>query len=715
MKNKTESAATMPKSEGRELNGSSEPSNQADIFTMPGVLSYLQSQWIVHEREKAHWVVERASYKSRLTQLEGEKKASDRIKHDLVRRIKMLEHALKREWGISGNTVNKMTIAAKNSNTNTAYLNPNLNPNHVSIDKDVTGVKEESTSHILTNDVVSAGVNNDTKGTAIASGGKIDGSTTNLKDAADGENSPSDIQVQTETHSQSQTQSQIDSKLNTKPTALKELTQIVQAKRATSSEFLKSYLLEMQCTESYIEARAAMLRGMYKERMKKIPTALDPIHTNGCVDVSDTGVLFDDLKPDASVDTNGRVDRRDTSVTKIESKCVQKKNTPFLGSGVSIGSDGVSADAVRACPDGDLGQLHTLTLDDDDSRADDEDKYTVNGKAKKWKVKYALAGHTGAVRCVLFHTTDPIAFSGSDDCTIKIWALSRRSSPSGDREPPLYSFSGHTDAVLDLAICLRRNLLLTASVDQTVIVWKIPDLPCDPGTPHDPSSRVFDFTSHASAVSSLDIHPNLDIVASASKDGDCFVWSIAPNVFGLTNQTTPPIKCQSTQEAEDCAHTVSFINTSIDNLVVAYASGDIVCYSSETGEKMFTYSYEGDIPSYELNHIVTHHTEPLLVAGYADGSIRMFDTDTGDQTHMHMAHPDSITRIAIDPTGLYYMTSSRDKSLRLWAFETRRCVQEIGTTHRQKGPDSIHTVAWHSVRNFVASGGADGVIKVYTS
>jgi striatin 1/3/4 len=47
--------------------------------------------------ERGQWEVERAELNARIAFLQGERKGQENLKNDLVRRIKMLEYALKQE------------------------------------------------------------------------------------------------------------------------------------------------------------------------------------------------------------------------------------------------------------------------------------------------------------------------------------------------------------------------------------------------------------------------------------------------------------------------------------------------------------------------------------------------------------------------------------------------------------------------------------------
>ncbi|XP_030855459.1 striatin-3 isoform X2 [Strongylocentrotus purpuratus] len=66
-------------------------------YTIPGILHFIQHEWARFEMERAQWEVERAELQARIAFLQGERKGQENLKHDLVRRIKMLEFALKQE------------------------------------------------------------------------------------------------------------------------------------------------------------------------------------------------------------------------------------------------------------------------------------------------------------------------------------------------------------------------------------------------------------------------------------------------------------------------------------------------------------------------------------------------------------------------------------------------------------------------------------------
>lgn len=80
-------------------NGGSSGSHpqQPNDYTLAGILHFLQSEWRRYERDRNEWEIERAEMRARVALLEGERRSIENLKTDLMRRVKMLEFALRQE------------------------------------------------------------------------------------------------------------------------------------------------------------------------------------------------------------------------------------------------------------------------------------------------------------------------------------------------------------------------------------------------------------------------------------------------------------------------------------------------------------------------------------------------------------------------------------------------------------------------------------------
>lgn len=80
---------------GGAMTGSS--NNMQQPYSIPGILHFIQHEWVRFEHERSQWDVDRAELQARISILLGERKSQESLKCDLIRRIKMLEYALKQE------------------------------------------------------------------------------------------------------------------------------------------------------------------------------------------------------------------------------------------------------------------------------------------------------------------------------------------------------------------------------------------------------------------------------------------------------------------------------------------------------------------------------------------------------------------------------------------------------------------------------------------
>ncbi|KAG0254932.1 hypothetical protein BG011_005421 [Mortierella polycephala] len=115
-------------------------------YAFPSVMQFLQSEWRRFERDRNEWDIEKAEMKARIAFLEGEKRGVDNTKIDLMKRVKMLEYALRQERskyleGKDGNNaVSAQAVSpaasgvtqSKALNRMSTYSNPGQNMSQVS-------------------------------------------------------------------------------------------------------------------------------------------------------------------------------------------------------------------------------------------------------------------------------------------------------------------------------------------------------------------------------------------------------------------------------------------------------------------------------------------------------------------------------------------------------------------------------------------------------
>uniref|UniRef100_A0A803XT82 Striatin 3 n=1 Tax=Meleagris gallopavo TaxID=9103 RepID=A0A803XT82_MELGA len=356
-----------------------------------------------------------------------------------------------------------------------------------------------------------------------------------------------------------------------------------------------------------------------------------------------------------------------------------------------------------------LGDLADLTVTND---ADYSYDLPANKDAfrKTWNPKYTLRSHFDGVRALAFHPVEPVLVTASEDHTLKLWNLQKtvpaKKSASLDVEP-IYTFRAHIGPVLSLAISSNGEQCFSGGIDATIQWWNMPSPNVDPYDTYEPNVLAGTLVAHTDAVWGLAYSGVKNHLLSCSADGTIRLWNPPEKM---------PCICTYNGEKEHGIPTsVDFIGCDPAHMVASFNTGSTVIYDLETSQSvvMLSSQVESGVQSNNhINKVVSHPTLPVTITAHEDRHIKFFDNKTGKMIHSMVAHLDAVTSLAVDPNGIYLMSGSHDCSIRLWNLDSKTCVQEI-TAHRKKLDESIYDVAFHPSKAYIASAGADALAKVF--
>lgn len=368
---------------------------------------------------------------------------------------------------------------------------------------------------------------------------------------------------------------------------------------------------------------------------------------------------------------------------------------------------------------------------DDEGEVEDEDSGVVGeGEGTKvWKAKRTLRNHLDAVRALAFHPNELCLATGGDDCTVKIWRMDVASLASSaarattEVEPQL-TLRGHSAAITRLIHSASKQLLYSASLDSSIRVWALPSRSHTTYAPYDETCARGMLIGHTDAVWDLALVRDESTLISCGSEGVVKVWDVSgPSGGGSLKLSWGWSGLDSQEELggeSDApgATAVEAIKADLKKVAVAYQNAVVKIFDIESGKEVSRLSsdvsYDGT-PATQINRIVSHPTMSLLVTAHEDKFIRVFDTVTGQCTHSMLAHLDGVTSLSIDPSGFSLVSGSHDCSIRFWdLLGSRACVHEI-PAHREKAREGVLDVEFHPTLPFMASAGADGVVKLYTS
>nr|XP_034325164.1 striatin-3 isoform X14 [Crassostrea gigas] len=669
---------------------------QRPQYSMPGILHFLQTEWARFEMERSQWEVERAELQARIAFLQGERKGQENLKQDLVRRIKMLEFALKQERA-------KYHKLKYGTELNQEDLKP------PSLEK-----KEE--------------------------------------DAVDGEVMPSagNVSWRQGRHLLRQYLQEIgytDTIIDVRSARVRSLLGLQAHAAESEAEGAQPAIVQMN---GEVPSKRAGDQG--KARGKKMPASL----VDSALLDSEASVLatLDFLGQDGMEDEDNLSDEDDGLAGEEESEVKHVKKRPkmqnvdniammeddteteealaefdFLveeaengaglqgGSSIAFPSDS-RKQIIGTDPDDEsfgeeLGELADLTVNNEA----DQNNYDLFGISspkeayrKTWNAKYTLRSHFDGVRSLAFHPVDPVLITASEDHTLKLWNLQKtvpaKKATSLDVEP-VYTFRAHIGPVLCLAVNSTGEQCFSGGQDSTIRCWNIPSSNIDPYDSFDQNVLNCTLEGHTNAVWGLSVHSSKMQLLSCSADGTVRLWSPGQK---------PPLLQSYTAEEDDGAPTsVDFVRCDPSQMVASYSSSNTYIYDIETGKQVLcinTKSASEDGGNNQINCVVNHPTLPVTITAHEDRNIRFFDNTTGKLIHSMVAHLNAVSSLAVDPNGLYLLSGSHDCSIRLWNLDSKTCVQEI-TAHRKKFEESIHDVAFHPSKPYIASAGADALAKVF--
>ncbi|KAK3093263.1 hypothetical protein FSP39_013411 [Pinctada imbricata] len=763
-------------------------------YSMPGILHFLQTEWARFEMERSQWEVERAELQARIAFLKGERKGQENLKQDLVRRIKMLEFALKQErakyhklkYGTDLNQEDlKPPILDKKdgaeepvdgevlpSNSNTWRQGRHLlrqylqEIGYTDTIIDVRSARVRSLlglqSHVAESEADAAQsalvqMNGDISGKRAPDQGKASTGKkvpASLVDSAllDSEASvlatldflgPDGVDDEEENLSDEEDGLNIDEeaemKLVKKMPKVKNVDGIGIDDDAETEEALAEFdFLVAESEDGAGEARShgdgpdwekkdsdewsvdQQLIAKLKDQYKKERKGKKSRPNRSTLQAMLANLGDDDDTPSSSSSSNQagaasgsptRNSSTENSMSEVDESGVQGSIT-FSSSESKrnvMGVSGPDDEAIEAALGlGGLGELADLTV----SNEADPLTYDISAPKevfrKTWNAKYTLRSHFDGVRSLAFHPVEPVLITASEDHTLKLWNLQKtvpaKKAASLDVEP-VYTFRAHIGPVLCLAVSASGEQCYSGGIDSTIRCWNIPNSNIDPYDSFDSGVLSDTLVAHTDAVCGLAVHNSKPQLLSCSSDGTVRLWSPGTKT-PLLNSFTP-------ENEKGVPSSVDFVTCDPSQMVASYTSSNAYIFDLETGKQITAlesnFTSEG---KNQINCVVNHPTLPVSIAAYEDRHIRFFDNSTGKMIHSMVAHLEAVTSLAVDPNGLYLLSGSHDCSIRLWNLDSKTCVQEI-TAHRKKFDESIHAVAFHPSKPYIASAGADALAKVF--
>uniref|UniRef100_A0AAY5F3D1 Striatin n=1 Tax=Electrophorus electricus TaxID=8005 RepID=A0AAY5F3D1_ELEEL len=698
-------------------------------YSIPGILHFLQHEWARFEVERAQWEVERAELQAQIAFLQGERKGQENLKKDLVRRIKMLEYALKQErakyhklkYGteLQQGDMKPPSYDSDDGNENEALPEP---PNsqlswkqgrqllrqylqEVGYTDTILDVKSQRVKALLglagDNGGQSGGEHRLEKpetsdsATVLEAFKFIESAAAEFSDEDDDE----DSEERDKTIIDLATVDDPDTEEALKGFDFLASSEDMEASPESPStgdavDWDKEEHSPMSEAWEVDQGLISKLKEQYRKERKGKKGVKRPNRSK----LQDMLANLRDAEDLPSI--LPRLNEHDlTRADEVEALTFP----PSSGKSFIMGADEALETELG------LGELAGLTVANEaESLAYD----ITNNKdvlRKTWNPKFTLRSHFDSIRGLAFHPVEPVLVTASEDHTLKMWNL-QKTAPAKkcaalDVEP-IYTFRGHRGAVLCVVMSSTGEQCFSGGVDGTIQSWNTPNPNIDPYDSYEPSVLRGALCGHSDAVWGVAYSSAHHRLLSCSADGTVRLWNAA--------DTSPALAVFNEDKDLGIPSSVDLVCSEPAHMVTAFCNGRSAVYNMETQQQVLELESQDascDAPRH-INKVLSHPTLPITITAQEDRHIRFYDNNTGKLIHSMVAHLDAVTSLAVDPNGLYLMSGSHDCSIRLWNMESKTCIQEF-TAHRKKFEESIHDVAFHPTKCYIGSAGADALAKVF--
>uniref|UniRef100_A0A3Q0SDR0 Striatin n=1 Tax=Amphilophus citrinellus TaxID=61819 RepID=A0A3Q0SDR0_AMPCI len=721
-------------------------------YSIPGILHFLQHEWARFEVERAQWEVERAELQAQIAFLQGERRGQENLKKDLVRRIKMLEYALKQErakyhklkYGTELNQgeIKPPSYDSDDGNDNETPSPPNSSHQlswkqgrqllrqylqEVGYTDTILDVKSQRVRALLglpgdsgdkpsekkTEPMVNGTEPSSLKDSGMVSKPDMSDSATVLEafkfiESAAAEFSDEDEEEDSEGRDKtildlSSTPSSTTSDLSDDPDtedALKgfdflaspdELDGSPESRSAEDSgEWEKEEQSPLgEMAWDVDQGLIAQLKEQYRKERKGKKGVKRPNRSK----LQDMLANLRDTEELTSMQPTVTPPSR-PSVPRLNEHEVGRPDDEAMTFLPSSGKSFILGRVDEAVSNElGLGELAGLTVANEAEGLMYDIANNKDALRKTWNPKFTLRSHFDSVRSLAFHPLEPVLVTASEDHTLKLWNL-QKTAPAKN------------GAVLCVTMSSSGEQCFSGGVDGTIQSWNTPNPNIDPYDSYEPSVLRGALCGHTDAVWGLVYGSAHHRLLSCSADGTVRLWNAA--------DTSPCLAIFNERGELGVPTSVDLVSSEPAHMVTSFSTGHIGLFNMETQQLVLKLESAGPpgTTANSINKVLSHPTLPITITAQEDRHIQFFDNNTGKLIHSMVAHLDSVTSLAVDPNGLYLMSGSHDCSIRLWNMESKTCIQEF-TAHRKKFEESIHDVAFHPTKCYIGSAGADALAKVF--
>ncbi|KAI1494284.1 U3 small nucleolar RNA associated protein [Biscogniauxia mediterranea] len=271
--------------------------------------------------------------------------------------------------------------------------------------------------------------------------------------------------------------------------------------------------------------------------------------------------------------------------------------------------------------------------------------------------------------------------SGSGDGVIKCWDLTSRDE--------VWKTTAHENIVKGMA-WTKDQKLLTAAADRTIKIF-------DPYNTPKEAPPIHSWLG-VGAFTSLSVHRSRNAFAASS---DCI------SIYDLDNYTAAPEILRWPASGETI-RSISFNPSETSVLASCSTDRSIILYDLRTASPLAK-----TILNFACNKLAWNPMEPMnFAAASEDHNAYIFDMRKFDRAHNILkGHVAAVMDVEFSPTGQELVTSSYDRTIRLWNRDQGHSRDVYHTKRQQR----VFCATWTPDSKYLVTGSDDGNLRLWRS
>ncbi len=283
-----------------------------------------------------------------------------------------------------------------------------------------------------------------------------------------------------------------------------------------------------------------------------------------------------------------------------------------------------------------------------------------DGTLKVWDVAtgellHTLFGHEHVVCAIAITTDGQKVVSASGDKTLKVWDV--------NQGVELHTLTGHHRFVTDVVVIPATHVAISASNDTTLKVWNLDD-----------GKEIMTLTGYPDSAKYIAIATDeFNLISAAGKTPDSRemikVWDLKSGkekyqLMGTSLRKDDYLSRMGHMSAillsSDGVQLVARID--VHELIVWDWKNRVeICTVSAPSNRAYYLGFEAVVFTLDNQQILT---------GSTDGTIRLYDTMSGEELRAFVGHAASVNALALMPDGKRFVSASSDQSLKVWDLAT---------------------------------------------